>query len=173
MKLDTAWYFSRSFRHAQRLKNGADARCTRAPRAGAAEGSFNGPTDHTSEFSSSLLHGRGVGASGRVSVLRRRRDVDGGGGARWWRRRRRRRRLGRVAATATPAAPGQVNYVTHCSACHGVSGEGQPNWLIPGPDGTLLAPPHDNTGHTWHHGDGYLFAVTKRGGSPVHDAGAA
>ena len=73
---------------------------------------------------------------------------------------------GVAAATATPAAPGQVNYVTHCSACHGVSGEGQPNWLIPGPDGTLLAPPHDNTGHTWHHGDGYLFAVTKRGGSP-------
>ena len=71
-----------------------------------------------------------------------------------------------AAATATPSAPGQVNYVTHCSACHGVSGEGQPNWLIPGPDGTLLAPPHDNTGHTWHHGDGYLFAVTKRGGSP-------
>ena len=73
---------------------------------------------------------------------------------------------GAVAATATPSPPGQVNYVTHCSACHGVSGEGQPNWLIPGPDGTLLAPPHDNTGHTWHHGDGYLFAVTKRGGSP-------
>ncbi len=70
------------------------------------------------------------------------------------------------ATIATPAAAGQVNYVTHCSACHGVSGEGQPNWLIPGPDGTLLAPPHDNTGHTWHHGDGYLFAVTKRGGSP-------
>ena len=73
---------------------------------------------------------------------------------------------GVAAATATPSAPGQVNYVTHCSACHGVSGEGQPNWLIAGPDGTLLAPPHDNTGHTWHHGDGYLFAVTKRGGSP-------
>ena len=73
---------------------------------------------------------------------------------------------GAVAATATPEPRGKVNYVTHCSACHGVSGEGQPNWLIPGPDGTLLAPPHDNTGHTWHHGDGYLFAVTKRGGSP-------
>ena len=73
---------------------------------------------------------------------------------------------GAVAATATPAPRGQVNYVTHCASCHGVSGEGQPNWLIPGPDGTLLAPPHDNTGHTWHHGDGYLFAVTKRGGSP-------
>ncbi len=71
-----------------------------------------------------------------------------------------------AGVVATPEPPGKVNYVTHCSACHGVNGEGQPNWLIPGPDGTLLAPPHNNYGHTWHHGDGYLFAVTKRGGSP-------
>ncbi|MDE2802913.1 MAG: cytochrome c, partial [Chloroflexota bacterium] len=70
-----------------------------------------------------------------------------------------------VAATATPAHPGQANYVTHCAACHGVSGEGQPNWFQPGPDGLLPAPPHDNYGHTWHHGDGYLFRVTKRGGA--------
>ena len=92
----------------------------------------------------------------------------GGGG------RRRRGGSAVVAPTASTGggggdcdagATGQVNYVTHCSSCHGVNGEGQPNWLIPGPDGTLLAPPHDNFGHTWHHGDGYLFAVTKRGGS--------
>lgn len=69
-----------------------------------------------------------------------------------------------AAPTATPSHPGQQNYVTHCAACHGVNGEGQPNWIIPGPDGLLPAPPHDNTGHTWHHGDGYLFQVTKRGG---------
>ena len=69
-----------------------------------------------------------------------------------------------AAASATPAHPGQANYVTHCAACHGVSGEGQPNWFVPGPDGLLPAPPHDNSGHTWHHGDGYLFQVTKRGG---------
>ncbi|MDE2969946.1 MAG: cytochrome c, partial [Chloroflexota bacterium] len=31
--------------------------------------------------------------------------------------------------------------------------------------GLLPAPPHDNYGHTWHHGDGYLFRVTKRGGA--------
>lgn len=71
-----------------------------------------------------------------------------------------------VAVVETAKAPGKQNYLTHCSSCHGVNGEGQPNWLIPGPDGTLLAPPHNNYGHTWHHGDGYLFAVTKRGGSP-------
>lgn len=71
---------------------------------------------------------------------------------------------GNVAATATPAHPGQANYVTHCAACHGLSGEGQANWFQPGPDGLLPAPPHDSSGHTWHHGDGYLFRVTKRGG---------
>ncbi len=69
-----------------------------------------------------------------------------------------------AAASPTPAHPGQANYVTHCAACHGVSGEGQPNWFARGPDGQQPAPPHDNSGHTWHHGDGYLFQVTKRGG---------
>ena len=64
-----------------------------------------------------------------------------------------------------PEHPGRANYVTHCASCHGLSGEGQPNWFQPGPDGLLPAPPHDNYGHTWHHGDGYLFRVTKRGGA--------
>ncbi|MEL0013441.1 MAG: c-type cytochrome, partial [Alphaproteobacteria bacterium] len=27
----------------------------------------------------------------------------------------------------------------------------------------LPAPPHDETGHTWHHSDAYLFAMTKYG----------
>ncbi len=26
-----------------------------------------------------------------------------------------------------------------------------------------LAPPHDKTGHTWHHSDKYLFLTTKYG----------
>ena len=69
-----------------------------------------------------------------------------------------------AGAAAAPPTPGQANYVTHCAACHGVSGEGQPNWFQPGADGLLPAPPHDSSGHTWHHGDGYLFRVTKRGG---------
>jgi mono/diheme cytochrome c family protein len=32
------------------------------------------------------------------------------------------------------------------------------------PDGTRPAPPHDANGHTWHHGDGFLFVYTKFGG---------
>ena len=72
---------------------------------------------------------------------------------------------GEPGAPATAEHPGQQNYVAHCASCHGLSGEGQPHWFQPGPDGLLPAPPHDNFGHTWHHGDGYLFQVTKRGGA--------
>jgi mono/diheme cytochrome c family protein len=31
------------------------------------------------------------------------------------------------------------------------------------PSGELPAPPHDATGHTWHHPDQQLFAITKHG----------
>jgi hypothetical protein len=31
------------------------------------------------------------------------------------------------------------------------------------PNGRLPAPPHDATGHTWHHSDRQLFAMTKNG----------
>jgi hypothetical protein len=31
------------------------------------------------------------------------------------------------------------------------------------PDGKLPAPPHDETGHTWHHDDKTLFVLTKFG----------
>ena len=54
-------------------------------------------------------------------------------------------------------------YTQHCAACHGARGEGQPNWREHGPDGRLPAPPHDESGHTWHHPDAQLFAITKYG----------
>jgi mono/diheme cytochrome c family protein len=31
------------------------------------------------------------------------------------------------------------------------------------PTGRLPAPPHDASGHTWHHSDGDLFKITKFG----------
>jgi mono/diheme cytochrome c family protein len=31
------------------------------------------------------------------------------------------------------------------------------------PNGRLPAPPHDATGHTWHHPDRELFEITKNG----------
>lgn len=60
-------------------------------------------------------------------------------------------------------ALGEEIYAAQCAVCHGVELQGQPNWQTPGKDGLLLAPPHDETGHTWHHPDQLLFAVTKLG----------
>jgi len=59
---------------------------------------------------------------------------------------------------------GQALYAENCAACHGANLEGQPDWRSPGPDGILPAPPHDETGHTWHHADALLFEYIKLGG---------
>lgn len=61
-------------------------------------------------------------------------------------------------------AQGEDLYGEYCASCHGVDLEGQPTWRSPGPDGVLPAPPHDETGHTWHHPDSVLFEYTKLGG---------
>ncbi|NOC83858.1 cytochrome c [Ruegeria sp. HKCCD6428] len=64
---------------------------------------------------------------------------------------------------AEVVAMGQSIYADQCAACHGARLEGQPNWRIRGEDGLLPAPPHDATGHTWHHDDETLFTLTKYG----------
>lgn len=61
-------------------------------------------------------------------------------------------------------AEGEELYKDYCAACHGANLEGQPDWRSAGPDGVLPAPPHDETGHTWHHSDNVLFDYTKLGG---------
>lgn len=58
---------------------------------------------------------------------------------------------------------GRVIYVDYCAACHGSNLEGQPNWRQRRVDGRLPAPPHDESGHTWHHVDQQLFEITKYG----------
>ena len=58
---------------------------------------------------------------------------------------------------------GRNVYAEHCASCHGKNLEGQPNWRRPGPDGKMPAPPHDHSGHTWHHADKLLFDLTKFG----------
>ncbi|MEX3007260.1 c-type cytochrome [Hoeflea sp. TYP-13] len=60
-------------------------------------------------------------------------------------------------------AQGRLIYTQNCATCHGENLEGQPNWKSPGPNGRLPAPPHDETGHTWHHTDEILFGLTKYG----------
>lgn len=59
---------------------------------------------------------------------------------------------------------GAALYSQHCAGCHGANLEGQPNWRSPYADGTLPAPPHDETGHTWHHDSPLLFDYTRLGG---------
>lgn len=62
---------------------------------------------------------------------------------------------------------GRALYVEHCAACHGIELEGQPDWRSPDSDGLYPAPPHDETGHTWHHGDAMLLDYITRGGQAV------
>lgn len=60
-------------------------------------------------------------------------------------------------------AKGQAVYVKHCASCHGAQLQGQPNWRERDAGGRLPAPPHDASGHTWHHPDEVLFNITKFG----------
>jgi len=70
---------------------------------------------------------------------------------------------------ATPdLALGEKLYAQHCASCHGANLEGQPDWRKRSPNGRFPAPPHDATGHTWHHPDEVLFAVTKHGLAPPY-----
>ena len=54
-------------------------------------------------------------------------------------------------------------YAARCASCHGERGEGAAGWTRPGPSGVYPAPPHDSTGHTWHHADGLLYRIVARG----------
>ena len=60
---------------------------------------------------------------------------------------------------------GSALYAQHCAACHGINLEGQPDWQSPDANGVLPAPPHDASGHTWHHDNVLLFDYIKLGGA--------
>jgi mono/diheme cytochrome c family protein len=64
---------------------------------------------------------------------------------------------------AQKVAQGARVYAQHCAACHGAKLEGQPDWRKPLPNGRMPAPPHDESGHTWHHPDHVLFGITRIG----------
>jgi len=77
------------------------------------------------------------------------------------------------ACGEAPAPPPDLQagarlYAQHCGACHGMKLEGQPNWKQRLPNSRLPAPPHDESGHTWHHPDEVLFAITKHGLVPPY-----
>ena len=64
---------------------------------------------------------------------------------------------------AQQVARGKPVYDRHCASCHGAKLEGQPTWQEKLPTGRMPAPPHDASGHTWHHPDSVLFGITKHG----------
>jgi mono/diheme cytochrome c family protein len=78
--------------------------------------------------------------------------------------------VGGGAAVARDRDLGRELYGQHCAACHGANLEGAPDWQRPGPDGRFPAPPHDESGHTWHHGDRMLLEYTRLGGQAFLDA---
>jgi mono/diheme cytochrome c family protein len=83
--------------------------------------------------------------------------------------------LSPLPAAASSHAPedepgsGRALYVEHCAACHGADLEGRPDWRSPDANGVFPAPPHDETGHTWHHDDAMLIDYITRGGQAVLD----
>ena len=68
-------------------------------------------------------------------------------------------------------AQGLGVYTAQCVRCHGANLEGQPNWRERQANGRLPAPPHDASGHTWHHPDSALFGITKHGLAPFAPPG--
>lgn len=65
--------------------------------------------------------------------------------------------------TQAQIAQGQTVYAANCASCHGAKLEGQPDWKRRLENGRMPAPPHDATGHTWHHADRQIFTITKLG----------
>jgi len=82
-----------------------------------------------------------------------------------------------INGTAVPAVPtlnpewvaqGAIVYAQECATCHGAKLEGAADWKRPLPDGSFPPPPHDNSGHTWHHPDSLLLAIIADGGDPAY-----
>ncbi|UOD51612.1 c-type cytochrome [Orrella daihaiensis] len=58
---------------------------------------------------------------------------------------------------------GKRLYDAYCASCHGVHLQGEPKWRDRMANGRLPAPPHDVSGHTWHHSDAQLIEMIKIG----------
>jgi mono/diheme cytochrome c family protein len=67
-------------------------------------------------------------------------------------------------------AQGAVLYGQFCATCHGANLEGAPDWKKSLPDGSLPPPPHDRSGHTWHHPDSLLLDIVASGGDPAYNS---
>jgi len=74
---------------------------------------------------------------------------------------------GSISDSPEQIAQGRQIYAQHCAECHGANGEGQrPEAPLERDEtGRYPAPPHDGTGHTWHHDDDLLFQIVRDGGT--------
>ena len=84
-----------------------------------------------------------------------------------------------INGTAVPPVPtlgaervarGVALYAQQCASCHGANLEGVPDWKKPLPDGSFPPPPHDSSGHTWHHADAVLLNIIANGGDPAYNS---
>ena len=84
-----------------------------------------------------------------------------------------------INGTAVPPVPtlapetvrlGETIYTAHCAECHGATLEGASNWKQTDADGALPPPPHDSSGHTWHHADSLLLDIITNGGDPAYNS---
>ena len=58
---------------------------------------------------------------------------------------------------------GKEVYARACASCHGHDLEGQPTWRQRDTRWVLPAPPHDDSGPTWHLSEAVVFDLTKNG----------
>jgi len=81
-----------------------------------------------------------------------------------------------INQTAVPPLPtleaarverGAELYAQYCAECHGANLEGALDWKRPLADGSYPPPPHDDSGHTWHHPDELLLKIIAQGGNPA------
>ena len=74
------------------------------------------------------------------------------------------------ALSPVRVAEGAGLYAQQCASCHGENLQGAPDWKKPLPDGSLPPPPHDGSGHTWHHPDSLLIDIIANGGDPSYNS---
>lgn len=60
-------------------------------------------------------------------------------------------------------ARGGELYQQYCASCHRADLSGDPEWKTPNDDGSYPPPPHDSSGHTWHHSDQVLLEIIRDG----------
>jgi len=58
---------------------------------------------------------------------------------------------------------GRQLYLKSCTVCHGINGEGSPDWRKRDADGMYPPPPVNGTGHAWHHSKKVLVDTIKNG----------